>query len=486
MSRVSSSEPPLPQSQACGDRLDSWKEVAAYLKRGVSTVQRWEQGEGLPVHRHQHGRGGSVYAYRAELDHWLAGRRGTPSADGVNGPVHRRMFGAAAVVVAALAAAAVWSARGSDRTTASAARIASTTVDPDAYQAFVRGRYFRDRRMAGGCVEAEPLYERAIALSPAFAPPHADLAFCYGFDRLQGRLAPGDAASRARRAGARALELDPSLADAHVALALVEHRIAYDWTSAEQGFQRALRLDPSHVDGLVFFGELMVAFHRGDEGLEMLRRSLALQPLHIGHNVGLGFALYTLRRYHAAVEQLTQTLALDPSWAKTRFWLAESYAAAGATDAAAKEYLAWLRLTLRPERAASVIARLTQAFDSGGLQGFWKEELAVARDETAGRGGVWQVHDADTSWPYMMARRYARVGDRQRALDALHAAYEQRSHLLVFMDGEPLFDSLRSDPRYQGLACQVGPPSQSDEVGGPGTSWQRPATSCRPDGYRLR
>ena len=105
MFRVSSSEPPPPEPQPRGDRLDSWKEVAAYLKRGVSTVQRWEHGEGLPVHRHQHGKGGSVYAYRAELDHWLTGRRGTLPADGVNGPAHRRMFGAAAVVVAALAAA---------------------------------------------------------------------------------------------------------------------------------------------------------------------------------------------------------------------------------------------------------------------------------------------------------------------------------------------------------------------------------------------
>ena len=188
----------------------------------------------------------------------------------------------------------------------------------------------------------------------------------------------------------------------------------------------------------------------------MLQRSIAMQPLHLGHNVGLGFALYNLRRFDAAAEHLTQTAALDPNWAKTRFWLAETYAAAGSADAAVKEYLAWLRLTLRPERTAAVTLRLMQAFEREGAAGFWKEELAVAEQETAERDSVWQAHDAYSSWPYLMARRYARVGDHARALEALNSAYEQRSHLLVFMNREPLFDSLRSHQQYRRLSQQVG------------------------------
>lgn len=455
MFRVSSDGSLPSETPPAGDRVDSWKEVAAYLKRGVSTVQRWEHEEGLPVHRHLHAKGGSVYAYRSELDEWLARRGSILRPDNAARRVGRRTVAAAALVIVVLGGAA-WFGRAFGPIMSAVEPAAPATVLPDAYQAFLKGRYFRDRRMAGGCVQAETYYQRAIALDPAFAAPHADLAFCYGFDRLQGQLSARDAAVRARREAVRAIELDPSIPDGHVSLALVAHRLEYDWAEAERGFQRALRLNESHAYALVFYGELLYASNRGPEGLEMFRRSLALQPLHLGHNVGLGFALYNLRQFDDAVEQLKQTAALDPNWAKTRFWLAESLAAQGSMQGAVQEYLTWLRLTMRPERAAAATERLARAFERGGARRFWQEELTLAEEETERRGSVWQTHDTPTSWLYMMARRYARVGDRGRAVDALRMAYEQRPHLLVFMDSEPLFDTLASDARYVELSRQIG------------------------------
>jgi tetratricopeptide (TPR) repeat protein len=418
-------------------------------------VQRWEHDEGLPVHRHLHAKGGSVYAYRPELDEWLARRGATLQLANGSGFVRRRIVATAALVI--VVGGGTWLERAFRPIRGALDSAAPADAQPDAYQAFLKGRYFRDRRMAGGCVQAESYYQRAIALDPGLANAHADLAFCYGFDRLQGRLSVTDAAVRARREAVRAITIDPSLPDAHVALALIAHRLDFDWEEAERGFQHALRVNPSHVYALIFYGELLYAANRGPEALEMFRRSLLLQPVHLGHNVGLGFALYNLRRYESAVEQLNQTAALDPNWAKTRFWLAESYAAMGAKQAAVQEYLTWLRLTLRPERAATT-RHLAQVFEQSGWQRFWEEELVLAEEETTHRGSVWQIHDPPTSWSYMMARRYARVGHRGSAVEALRTAFDQRSHLMVFMDREPLFDTLRSDPQFVELSRWIRSP----------------------------
>ena len=188
---VSSDRPRSAPARPPVDRIDSWKEIATYLKRGVSTAQRWELEEGLPVHRHVHGKGGSVYAYRGEVDQWLAGRRERLQSD--VWPVRRAVVAVVGLVVAFLAAASSWTPVWPGRATRVVSGEVPAGIDPSALEAFRKGRYFRDRRMAGGCLAAKPLYERAIALAPAFAPPHADLAFCYGFDRLQGRLSAADA-----------------------------------------------------------------------------------------------------------------------------------------------------------------------------------------------------------------------------------------------------------------------------------------------------
>jgi len=328
-------------------------------------------------------------------------------------------------------------------------------VNPKAYEAYLQGLYFRQRRQAGGCVPAERYFQQAIALDSDYAEPHAGLAFCYGFDQLQGELDISEAAAKANREAARALALDERLADAHVALALIRHRLDYDWLTAENSLKHALALDSSSNDAGVFYGELLYASGRGNEGLAIMRRGLAFAPFHLGQNVGLRFALYHLRRYDEAIDQLLRTLELDPTWSLARFWLAESYGATGRDDDAVREYLTWLRLVLVPHQVPAATSALAAAYERSGRDGFWRKELDLAEREDRQPGTLWQL-PYGTRMEYFMARRYARLGDRDRAIAALEAAYDKRSLVLVFLNVEPLFDSLRSDLRFQDLVRRVG------------------------------
>ena len=493
-----------------GDRLDSWKEIAAYLRRGVSTVQRWEHEEGLPVRRHLHGKGGSVYAYRSEIDCWWENRRQdlnvrepSPSdavPDTAENP--RRpgrwiwtpgpaMVGMLVLVILVASNAfrsyqrpitslAVlplknltgnpadeWFVKGvtdalavqvkADLTPNQRVRLTrSRSVRPEAYEAYLRAQYFRQRRQTGGCVSAERYLREAVALDAGFAEPHAVLAFCYGFDRLVGQLSASEAALRANREVTRALQLDSGLADAHVSLALIRHRLEFDWDAAERSFKRALELSPPQIDARAFYGELLWASGRTEEGLRMQRSALALQPFHIGNNVGVGYALYNLRRYDEAIDQLRKAVELDPTWHMARFWLAEAYAANGQHPQAVNEYSEWLRLVLIPARVSEDVAKCLEGYRNGGPEGFWRAELKLAEEEERHPGTLWRQPYDSSRARYLMARRYARLGYHDLALRSLVAAYEGRSYLIVTLNTEPLFDRLHTEPGFQDLVRRVG------------------------------
>jgi tetratricopeptide (TPR) repeat protein len=335
-------------------------------------------------------------------------------------------------------------------------------VSPDAYQAYLRGLYFRRRRQAGGCLQAEPYLRRALELDPRLADAHAVLAFCYGFDHLSGRLAAEEAATLGRTEAERALSLDRRSVPAHVALALIRHRSDYDWTIAEQGLREALAIDPGSAEAQVFLGELLFASGRPDEGLAFMRAALERDPFHIGYNVSLGFALYGLARLDDAAKQFQRVLELDAGWATARFWLAETLAAQGRRDEAVAEYLAFLGQALQPGRAALVQSRLLDTYRRDGWTAFWRAEMAVAEDATS-PDQAWLLRSFGTA--YMMARRRARLGDDDGALADLGRAYEQREHLMVFVHLDPVFSRLHPDGRFLDLARRVGvtvaPPSPS-------------------------
>jgi len=335
------------------------------------------------------------------------------------------------------------------------ARLAkSRAVRPEAYDAYFRGTQFLRRRMSGGCVEAERFFLQAIELDRAFALPYADLAVCFVFpDNLQRPVA--DVGPKASEYANKAIALDPFLARAYVVLGLVAHRIDFNWDAAEPLLKRGIDLDHSDPLAHMVYGEYLYAQGRRDEGTQLAEKATRLDPLSPDRNVGFGYALMNVRRYDAAIEQFKKTLKLDPSHSTAQFWLAETYARKGSYDAAVTEHLKWLEDVLLPERAAAVKQALLRAY-TNGREAFWRREIEFAEEEAKTPGTVLKHPYGRYCGPFYMAQRYARVGDLERALQSLEAAYQARHHQMVFIKIDPDFDVLHEDPRFADLLRRVG------------------------------
>lgn len=327
----------------------------------------------------------------------------------------------------------------------------SRPVDPEAYEAYLRGSYFvTNRWMAGGCLEAERSLLQAIQHAPEFAPAYATLAWCYAYPDRIGRSID-EIGPKAKAAVSRALALDDGLALAHVVMGTILWRVDYDPAAAEAELRRAVELDPSSGLVRIPYGELLL--WRGDraQGLAMLKRAVELEPFSPDRNVQVGFSLLTVGLYDEAIGRLRAALELDSHYATAQLWIAEAYGYKGDHATAVSEYLRWLDASLRPERVARARADLEAAYARGGWPAFWRIELALAEEDAARPGSVWKPPYHRYTGFWSMARRYARLGEHSRSLDALERAYQARHHMLAVLPLEPLFDGIREEDRFQNL-----------------------------------
>lgn len=327
-------------------------------------------------------------------------------------------------------------------------------VDPRAYNEYLQGLYYRRQWLADGCLQAETHLLRAIAIDPGFADAFAQLGFCYAVpDRM--RRPGSETAPKARAAIARALALDDRSTLAHAMLSRVKLTYDYDWAAAEQECQRVARLTPD-AQADINCGELLYLTDRADEGLALIREGHRLDPLNMDEQIAYAFALRNVRRFEDALAQLRQAIERDPTWSSARFWLAYTFADEGRRDEAVAEYQRFLAQVVVRDRVADVTAALASIYGTRGWEGFWTTEARFAEEDLRNPGTVWRASNSYYSGPFSMARRYARLGDRQRALSWLERAYEYRHHLMVFLDCEPSFDDLRGDARFEDLRRRVG------------------------------
>jgi eukaryotic-like serine/threonine-protein kinase len=318
------------------------------------------------------------------------------------------------------------------------------SVDPEAYRLYLRGVQARYKDSPEDWQRAADYFQQTTAKDPSFAPAYAGLAKVYtllgGFSPLLSRE---KAAAEARRAIARALQLDPHLSDAYGAKALMHEVLEWDWSGAEQAFKRALDLNSGNTQAHYEYGWLLIRLGRFEEALSELKRSIHQDPRAAIQYHALAHVYLYSRQYDQAIEQFQTALHVDPSYAFARTSLAETYLLSGQSDKALVEleadqnrtasawgsgYLAVAYATLgRKEQALKVIAELEQRWKRGQDDAAWSLALA--------HGGLEQT-DLACRW--------------------LTTVYEKRSGNLVFLKVEPLFDSLRATPCYQSLLKQVG------------------------------
>jgi TolB-like protein/DNA-binding winged helix-turn-helix (wHTH) protein len=321
----------------------------------------------------------------------------------------------------------------------------SRTVNPEAYQLYLKGRYFWNRRTQEGLKKAIDYFNQAIAVDPNYALAYSGVADCYPPLAYLGYVPPNEALSRAKASAAKALEIDESLAEAHATLGAEKMFQKWDWVGSEKEFKRSIELNPGYATAHSWYAQDLLAMSRFREGLEESKRAQQLDPFSLIINAGLAHRLYWARQYDQAIEQSQKTIELDPNFALAHWDLGLEYEQTGAPGQAIAEMTKAVSLS---ESNSLMMAGLGHAYAVSGNRA---AALKIARDLEK-RSHMEYVD------PYAIALVYAGLAGKNQAFDYLEKAYEQRSPLFSFLNVEQMLDPIRSDPRFQQLVHRVGLP----------------------------
>jgi|HubBroStandDraft_1064217.scaffolds.fasta_scaffold00069_56 TolB-like protein/Flp pilus assembly protein TadD len=616
---------PTVQDRSADDRLDSWKEIAAYLKKEVRTVQRWEKSAGLPVRRLAHGKLGTVFAYKPDLDAWWQEKQSklddeenrpvgeadssgsnvvvllpgadqsekdqsekdpfekdhrekdhaehTANADARPGPlrrhavllvlvvlgvgvalrlfwpqIHERIWPPKAKMVLAvrpfknmsgdpgqdfladglteemitrlgqlhpeemgvIRLSPAYASSGLDRigqdvhanyvlegsVRRSGERVAITAqliqvsdqtqvwgesyerdlqdvlriqaevasaiaggvlnklphtqplirqVNREAYLAYLEGRYFWNKRTEEGFAKAITLFQRSIEIDPTYAPPYAGLADCYELlgSAPYSTLSPSEAFPKAEAAARKALELDSTLAEAHVPLGYSELVYERNFPEARKEFEEALRLRPGYATAHQFYGYYLTTMGKSDEAIAERKKALELDPISPLLHSALGEAYYHARQFDVSIEQNHKALELDPSYAIALVNIGRAYEQMGMHQQARAAFQRIL--TYAPEDPA-ILALMGHEYAVSGDKGNANQILGKMR-EIATRKYVPAVY---------FATIYTGLNQKDDAFHWLDKAYDERCEYLIYLGSEPLADPLRGDPRFSRLLSRLG------------------------------
>jgi TolB-like protein/Tfp pilus assembly protein PilF len=594
-------------------RLDSWKEIATYLGRDVTTVQRWERQEGMPVHRHLHHKRGSVYALGSELDAWRQGRKFRSPAEeeeeteeqGEPGPalasagadsqqttrqtalqttVPRRrrwlVLGSSVLVLAAIVSLAYFATRMRARDASRAkirslavlplqnlsgdpsqdyvadgmteeligrlaringlrvisrtstmqfkntqlsvpqiarmlavdaivegslvqegrqirvhaqliraatdehiwageyqreyqsilevqeevarniveqiqlnltpedrARLASTTpVDPEAYENYLKGRYYFNQRTEDALHKSIASFQQAITRDPAYAPAYSGLAEAYAMLGFRGGFPSKDALSGAKKAALKAIELDDSLAEPHASLAFIAETYEWDWPAAEREYKQALELNPGYAQAHNWYGGYLTYTGQFNEGVAEAMRARELDPLSLPLNNALAGRLLAAGRYDEALRQVQKTLELDEHFAPAHQTLGWVYLHSGKPDDAIREFQHALELA----GAADTDIQLDLGF-AYAVSGRPNEARKILAN-------LQQLHQQGIVPAASLAALYGALGEPNEAFVWLEKAYQERDPQLTYLKAGRRFEPLRKDPRFAQFVRRVGLP----------------------------
>jgi TolB-like protein/DNA-binding winged helix-turn-helix (wHTH) protein/cytochrome c-type biogenesis protein CcmH/NrfG len=310
-------------------------------------------------------------------------------------------------------------------------------VDPEAYAAFLKGRYYQEKWQPWSARRAIEQFRESLDRDPGFAPAWVRLAEAQLFS-----YPPREAMPRAKAAVLRGLELDPTLPEAHVVLGLTLAYWDWDWEGSERAFRRALELDPGASDAHYRYAHLLAARGRFDEAIAECRRALELDPLGGPAGHFLGRIYYFARRYDEAIAQLRRTYELDRNDYWSNLFLAIAYAHAGQPDLA-EPYLE--RSAMLKGTPFEGIAAMQAAYRRGGHTAALRQQLEM---ETLFQG----TRPLGSS---AVALTYAQIGEKEQALAWLERSLESHPRDLIYIDVEPSYDSIRPDPRFQAIARRV-------------------------------
>ncbi|HXH49075.1 MAG TPA: winged helix-turn-helix domain-containing protein [Terriglobia bacterium] len=326
------------------------------------------------------------------------------------------------------------------------ARMAATRpVDPEAHRCYLLGRFYWNKRTEEGFNKAIGFFQRSIEIDPTYAPAYAGVADCYNLIGDYHYLRPRDAYPKAKEAARKALQIDESSAEAHTSLAYPYFDYDWDWASSEKEYKRAFELNPNYATAHQWYSEYLTAMGRHAEAVAESKRARELDPLSPAINLSLAHRYWFMRQYDTEIRGLQETLQLFPEFANAYGTLAYAYLATGRHQEAISA-LQKCR-SLSGASPAEVVA-LGEAYAKGGVRGFYLYDLRRLMEESKHR----YVR------PVYIARLHAFLGENDEAFSYLEKAYEEREWHLTRLQVDPVWDPLRSDPRFQDLVRRMNFP----------------------------
>jgi serine/threonine-protein kinase len=322
------------------------------------------------------------------------------------------------------------------------------TESNEAYQLYLRGRFYWNKRTEEGMQKSLDYFQQAIERDPKFALAYSGLADAYdllGAADASGGMRPNEAMPKAKAAALRALEIDDSMAEPHVSLAHVKYYYDRDWATAEREYKRAIELNPNYPTAHQWYAVYLMSAGRFDEAVAENRRAQELDPLSLPINMTLGWVFLNARQYDRSIEQLRKTLEMDSNFLLAHHRLGLVYEQQRKYDEAIAEFKHVINLSAGKPLG---IAALARAYALSGKRAEAQKGLVELQELSR------QRYVSSVS----IAQIYAALDDKDQAFAWLDKAEKENDANLARFKVDPRFDSLRSDPRFADLVRRLSLP----------------------------
>ena len=313
------------------------------------------------------------------------------------------------------------------------------TASIDSYQAYLKGRYFWNKRTEKDLELSINYFQKAIELDPNYALAYAGLADSYGLLVWNKGFAIPELIAKAKSASGKALQLDDTLAEAHTSLAFIKVWYDWDWQGAEAEYNRAIELNPNYSTAHHWYGEYLVLMGRFDEGFRELKLAQEEDPLSLIINADIGKMHFFARQPDLAIEQLKKTIEMERTFPLSHLFLAMAYRQKGMFQEAIKEIEEEVKLPGARRLFSAVLAYF----------------YAVAGRKAEARAILQQLKSSSGA-EFEIALIHIGLGDTGQAFEWLEQAYNKRDQYLLYLKVDPNLDTLRSDPRFSTLVNKVG------------------------------
>ena len=322
----------------------------------------------------------------------------------------------------------------------------TATSDPEAYQAYLKGRFYWNQRGQGpGKLEAAiEQFKAAAATDPNYALAYAGLADCYALMPQETGASPSEVLPRAKAFADRALEIDESMAEVHATLGLINESL-WQWSDAQKEFERSIELNPTYATAHQWYSLLLGNTGRRDERMAEIKKAYELDPLSAAISLNVGLSYLDRGDHLRAVDQINKTIEISPNFFVAHAGLTAAYLKLGKSNEALLEAQKSVELSKRHAYALRALSHALAA--SGDRNGALEIIRELEQNSINGK-----------SDKYFIATAYAGIGEKDQAFAWLEKSFQEHNYFLTNAGTDPFAESLRDDPRYKDILRRMGLP----------------------------